>query len=77
VTARWQGGSGCRGCRRTGGGGGWWPTAGALVTKGAGGAKCKLTPAQLPVAIDQTSASQSLQSASAWDIRSGSVPDDY
>ena len=34
-----KGGSGCRGCRRTGGGGRWLPAAGeALATKGACGA---------------------------------------
>ena len=36
--------SGCRGCRRTGGGVLWRP---ALASRGAGGARCKLTPAQV------------------------------
>ena len=48
MTGRWPGGSGSAGCRRTGGGGPL--TAGgraALASRGAGGAKCKLSPAQL------------------------------
>ena len=48
MTGRWPGGSGCRGCRRTGGGGRWPPAAGRRWRRrGAGGAKCKLTSAQL------------------------------
>jgi len=48
-TGKSRDGCGYHGCRRTGGGR-WQPTAGgrsALAAKGAGGAKCKLTVAQL------------------------------
>ena len=50
MTGRSRNGSGCRGCRRTGGGGRWLLAAGgreALASKGAGGARCKLFPAQV------------------------------
>ena len=43
VTGRSPGASGCRGCRRTGGAGG----RAALAASGVGGARCKLSPAQL------------------------------
>jgi transposase len=47
VTGRWAAGSGSAGCRRTGGGGHWLRGGAALASRGAGGAKCKLAPAQL------------------------------
>ena len=48
MTGRWPGTSGCRGCRRTGGGGRWLAGGrAALASKGACGAKCKLTGPQL------------------------------
>jgi hypothetical protein len=47
VTGRWRGGSGCRGCRRTGGGALAAAGRAALASRGAGGAKCKLTSARL------------------------------
>jgi hypothetical protein len=48
VTGRWPGRGGCRGCRRTRGGGALGSgSRAALASKGAGGAKCKLSAAQL------------------------------
>jgi transposase len=47
VTARWPGGSGCRGYRRTGGGGPWRPEAGGSGVPGRGRGECRLAAGQL------------------------------